>query len=113
RLAGKNWAMELCLSRSLISAAEPNEVGLVNRVFAGEELMAAAMKTAQGIAAKGRVATRAIKELINQGYDMSLERAIPMEAECFATCFASPDQAEGMGAFLEKRKPDFKGALDK
>ena len=113
RLVGKNWAMELCLTGGLISAAEAKEIGLVNRVFPGEELMAAAMKTAQGMAAKGRVATRAIKELINQGYDMSLERAIPMEAECFATCFASPDQAEGMGAFLEKRKPDFKGGLDK
>ncbi|MCF8117376.1 MAG: enoyl-CoA hydratase/isomerase family protein, partial [Desulfarculaceae bacterium] len=46
RLVGKNWAMELCLSGSLISAAEAKEIGLVNRVFAGEELMAAAMKTA-------------------------------------------------------------------
>ncbi len=113
RLVGKNWAMELCLTGGMISAAEAKDIGLVNRVFPGEELMAAAMKTAQTMASKGRVATRAIKELINQGYDMTLERAIPMESECFATCFASPDQAEGMGAFLEKRKPDFKGSLDK
>jgi len=113
RLVGKNWAMELCLTGGMINAAEAKEIGLVNRVFPAEELMPAALKTAQIIASKGRVATRAIKELINQGYDLTLERAIPMEAECFATCFASPDQAEGMGAFLEKRKPDFKGGLDK
>ena len=112
RLVGKNWAMELCLTGAIISAEEAKAIGLVNRVFPHDELMAAAMKTAQGMAAKGRVSTRAIKELINQGYDLPLERAIPMEAENFATCFASPDQAEGMAAFLEKRKPDFKGGLD-
>ena len=113
RLVGRNWAKELCLTGAIISAEEAKAIGLVNRVFPAGELMAAAMKTAQGMASKGRVSTRAIKELINNGYDMPLERAIPMEAENFATCFASPDQAEGMGAFLEKRKADFRGGLDK
>jgi enoyl-CoA hydratase len=113
RLVGKNWAKELCLTGALINAEEAKAIGLVNRVFPAGELMDAAMKTAKGMAAKGKVSTRAIKELINSGYDMPLERAIPMESECFATCFASPDQAEGMGAFLEKRKAEFKGGLDK
>ncbi len=67
------------------------------------------MKTAAGIAKKGRVALRGANTLINEGYDLPLERAIAMEAEAFATCFASPDQKEGMGAFLEKRKPNFVG----
>lgn len=113
RRVGKGWAMELCLGGGIISAEEAKAIGLVNRVFPAAELMAAAKKTALGMASKGRVATRAIKELINSGYDMALERAIPMESEHFATCFSSPDQAEGMKAFLEKRKPNFVGGLNK
>jgi enoyl-CoA hydratase len=109
RLAGKAWAKELCLTGAIINAAEAAAIGLVTRVFAPEELMPAVKKTAQGIAEKGRVALRAIKTLINDGYDLPLERAIPMEAEAFATCFSSPDQKEGMTAFLEKRKPQFTG----
>ena len=66
-------------------------------------------KIAHGIGEKGRVALRAIKTLINDGYDLPLERAVPMEAEAFATCYSSPDQKEGMTAFLEKRKPKFTG----
>lgn len=112
RLVGKGWAKELCLTGAVISAEQAAAIGLVTRVFTAEELMEAAKKTALGMAAKGRVSLRAIKELIDNGYDMSLERAIPMEAENFATCFASPDQAEGMTAFLEKRKPDFTGGLN-
>ncbi len=109
RLVGRAWAKELCLTGEIIDAELAKEIGLVNRVFEPEELMPAVMKTARTIASKGRVAMRAIKTLINDGYDLPLERAIPMEAECFATCFASPDQKEGMTAFLEKRKPEFKG----
>ena len=109
RLVGKNRAKELCLTGEIIGAEEAREMGLVNRVFEPDELMPAVMKTAQAIASKGRVALRAIKTLINDGYDLPLDRAIPMEAECFATCFASPDQKEGMTAFLGKRKAVFKG----
>jgi enoyl-CoA hydratase len=109
RLVGRGWAKELCLTGDMISAAQAAAIGLVTRVFPPEELMPAVTKAAQGIAAKGRVALRAIKTLINDGYDLPLERSIPMEAEAFATCFASPDQKEGMSAFLEKRKPEFKG----
>ena len=111
RLVGRGWAKELCLTGALISAEQAAAIGLVTRVFPSEELMAAAQKTAAGIATKGRVALRAIKELINAGNDIPLERAIHMEAEAFATCFASPDQEEGMTAFLEKRKPEFKGGF--
>jgi enoyl-CoA hydratase len=109
RRVGPGWAKELCLTGVIISAAEAKEIGLVTRVFAPDELMTEAHKTAAGMATKGRVALRAIKTLINDGSDLPLERAIPMEAEAFATCFASPDQREGMTAFLEKRKPEFKG----
>jgi enoyl-CoA hydratase len=109
RLVGKNWAKELCLTGDIIDVALAKEIGLVNRVFPAEELMPAAIKTAKKIASKGRVSTRACKELINFGFDVPLDHALRMEADAFGVCFASPDQQEGMGAFLEKRKPEFKG----
>jgi len=109
RLVGKSWAKELCLTGDIIDVALAKEIGLVNRVFPVDQLMDAVLKVAKKIASKGRVATRACKELINCGFDLPLNHALLLEAEAFCTCFASPDQREGMGAFLEKRKPDFKG----
>jgi len=109
RLVGKGQAKELCMTGAVVGAQEAKEMGLVNKVFPVDQLMAAVEKTAQALASKGRVSMRAVKNLINAGYDLPLERAIPMEAESFATCFASPDQKEGMTAFLEKRKAEFKG----
>ena len=111
RLVGKNWAKELCLTGDIIDVALAKEIGLVNRVFTPEELMPAALKTAKRIASKGRVSTRACKELINFGFDLPLDHALRLEAEAFGLCFASPDQKEGMGAFIEKRKAEFKGSL--
>ncbi len=111
RLVGKNWAKELCLTGDIIDVALAKEIGLVNRVFTPEELMPAALKTAKKIASKGRVSTRACKELINFGFDLPLDHALRLEAEAFGLCFASPDQKEGMGAFIEKRKAEFKGSL--
>jgi enoyl-CoA hydratase len=109
RQVGKAWAKELCLTGEIIDAALAKEIGIVNRIFPPEELMPAAKKTAATIAAKGRVSTRAVKELINFGYDLPLDHALRLEAETFGQCFASPDQAEGMAAFLEKRAPKFTG----
>ncbi len=109
RLVGKGWAKELCMTGAIIGAEQAKEIGLVNKVFPPDQLMAEVMKTAKQITKMGRASMRAIKYLVNSGYDMPLERAIPMEADCFAVCYFSPDQKEGMGAFLGKRKPDFKG----
>ncbi len=109
RLVGKNWAKELCLTGDIIDVTLAKEIGLVNRVFPSEELMEAVLKTAKKIASKGRVSVRACKNLINYGFDLPLDHALRLEAEAFGICFASPDQAEGMSAFLEKRKPEFKG----
>lgn len=111
RLVGKNWANELCLTGDIIDAAMAKEIGLVNRVFPAAELMVAAQKTAKKIASKGRVATRACKEVINFGFDLPLDHGLRLEAEAFGLCFASPDQKEGMTAFIEKRKAEFKGSL--
>ena len=111
RRVGIGRAKELCLSGEMFDAAEALRIGLVNKVFPAEELMAAARKTAQGMAAKGRVALREVKTVIEQGYGMDLVKACAWEADRFGVCFASPDQKEGMEAFLEKRKPEFKGGF--
>lgn len=109
RVVGKNWARELCYTGDIIDVQLAKEIGLVNRVFPEDELDGAVQKVAKKIASKGRVSMRACKELIHFGADMSLDHGLRLEAEAFSTCFASPDQKEGMTAFLEKRKADFKG----
>ncbi len=69
------------------------------------------MKTAHLIASKGKVSLRAVKQCIDRGFDTDLRRGCQMEADAFGLCMCSPDGKEGMSAFLEKRKPGFKGEL--
>ena len=69
------------------------------------------MKTANFMAGKGKVSLRAVKRCIDRGFDVDLHSGCYMEADAFALCKASPDANEGMSAFLEKRKPEFKGEL--
>ncbi len=111
RLVGKSMAKELCMTGVIISAQEAKEIGLVNRVFAPEALWEESMKAAKGMAGKGKVSMRAMKRCIDRGYDVDLHSGSYMESDAFALCMASPDGKEGMTAFLEKRKPEFKGEL--
>ena len=111
RLVGRALAKELCLTGAMISAEEAKEIGLVNKVFPPEKLMEESRKTAAVIAGKGRVATRAVKHVIDQGMSIDLQNACAIEMEAFALCFASDDANEGFSAFLEKRKPNFTGSL--
>jgi len=111
RMVGKAMAQELCLTGVIIGAAEAKEIGLVNKVFPHDELWEETMKTASSIATKGKVALKAIKDCIERGYDLDLRNGCLLESEIFGICFSSPDQKEGMTAFLEKRKPVFKGEL--
>jgi len=113
RLVGRALAKELCLTGVMISAQEAKEIGLVNRVFPPDKLMDETRKVASLMASKGRVATRAVKHVIDQGMSLDLKNACALEMEAFALCFASKDASEGFGAFLEKRKPAFKGSLKK
>jgi len=69
------------------------------------------MKVAGVLASKGKVSLRAVKESIERGYDQDLRTGCYLESEAFALCMNSEDAKEGMGAFLEKREPDFKGEL--
>jgi len=111
RLVGKGRAKELCMTGRMIGADEAYGMGLVTRIFPAETLMAETLKIAQTLAGKGRVALRAIKHVIDNGFDVDLKNACAMEVEAFSLCFASPDQKEGTTAFLEKRPPKFTGKL--
>ncbi len=111
RLAGKAMAKELCMTGVIISAQEAKEIGLVNKVFPHDKLWEETMKTANLIASKGKVSLRAVKQCIDRGYDVDLRSGCFMETDAFAVCMTSPDGKEGLSAFLEKRKPNFKGEL--
>jgi enoyl-CoA hydratase len=111
RLVGPAMAKELCMTGVLISAEEARAMGLVNKVFPHDRLWEETMKTAVMLASKGRVAMRGVKQCIDRGFDLDVTSGCYLEADAFALCMASPDGKEGMSAFLEKRKPEFKGAL--
>lgn len=109
RLVGRNIAKEIVLTGEMITAQRAYEIGLVNRVVPQAELMGAARETAAKILSKGPVAVRTAKMAMNRGLDLDLSNACALEANAFAVGFSTADRAEGMAAFLEKRKPSFTG----
>jgi len=104
---GKAKAMELCLTGRMMDAQEAERSGLVARVLPVDELLDEAKKVAQTIAKQSKPALALIKESINASQNMSLQQGISMERRAFYSLFGTPDQKEGMRAFVEKRKPDF------
>ncbi|QTA80442.1 Short-chain-enoyl-CoA hydratase [Desulfonema limicola] len=111
RLIGANMAKEMIFTGKMLPAAEAREIGIVNKVVALENLMADVMKTAKSIAAKGKVSLRAAKQAVNRGLNVDLATGLDIECDAFSICMASEDSKEGTSAFLEKRKPEFKGNL--
>ncbi len=109
RLIGKGRAKELLFTGEMIDAAEAYRLGLVNRVVVREELAAAARELAGKIAGKGAIAIALCKDAVDSGLEMESDKACRYEADQFALCFATADQKEGMGAFLEKRPARFQG----
>jgi enoyl-CoA hydratase len=107
RLIGKGHAKELIYTGQMIGAQEAKELGIINKVFPAEDLLAAAKKTASTIVSKGAWAVRLAKSAVEAGYDLDLKTACQIEADSFGLCFSHPDQKEGVTAFLEKRKPAF------
>jgi len=109
RLVGMGRAKELIMGGGQIDAKRAYEIGLVNQVFPADQLLDAAKKFAKKLAGMPGFAIKMAKHSINYGYDLSLDNANRLETECCAQCFSTDDQKEGMAAFLEKRKPNFKG----
>ena len=107
RLVGRGRALELLLSGELIAADEAWRIGLVNSVVTAAELLPTARSLARTLAAKPATAVRLAKSAVHNGLELDAARAGACEAELFALGFASPDQQEGMRAFLEKRPPRF------
>ncbi|MBR1929935.1 MAG: enoyl-CoA hydratase/isomerase family protein [Lachnospiraceae bacterium] len=104
RLVGAGMAKQMIYTARNIKADEAYRIGLVNAVYAQEELLPAAEKMAAGIAKNAPIAVRNCKRAINEGLDVDMDAAIVIEEKLFGDCFESYDQKEGMAAFLEKRK---------
>jgi enoyl-CoA hydratase len=109
RLVGRNIAKEIVLTGEMISAQRAYEIGLVNRVVPQAGLMEAAREIARKILEKAPVAVSTAKSVMNRGIDLDLESACALEANAFAIMFSTEDGAEGMTAFLERRKANFQG----
>jgi enoyl-CoA hydratase len=109
RAVGKALAMDVVLSGRFLSADEALRAGLVARVVAKEAWLDEAMRVARQIAEKAPVATRLAKEAVDRSFDSTLNLGLEHERRLLYLAFASEDAKEGLNAFLEKRKPDFKG----
>jgi enoyl-CoA hydratase len=109
RAVGKYKAMEMILTGKRIGAEEAKTLGLVSRVVPKEVYLTEAKKVASEIAAKSPVAIRMAKLAVNKSFEMGLSQGIDFERELFYLLFASEDKREGMRAFMEKRKPEFRG----
>ncbi|HLS16776.1 MAG TPA: enoyl-CoA hydratase [Paenalcaligenes sp.] len=108
RAIGKAKAMDMALTGRMITAAEAEQWGLVSRVVPADDLLNATLEVAQLIASKSSVATIMAKESINQAFESGLSTGLLFERRNFHALFATHDQKEGMAAFVEKRKADFK-----
>ncbi len=108
RLIGSSNAKLMIFTGDIIDSNEAYRLGLVNSVVEPDELLATAEELAKNIASKSKLAVGYSKTAINRGMQVDMETGVELEKNLFALCFASYDQKEGMTAFLEKRKPNFK-----
>jgi enoyl-CoA hydratase len=109
RAAGKFAALRWLLTGDLLSATQAHRLGLVSEVVPDGEVLPHALEIATRIAAMPPLAVMAIKDAVLRGADLPLAAALRLEGESFQALFATDDRAEGMRAFLERRKPEFRG----
>ncbi len=109
RTVGKYRSMEMVLTGEFLSASDAERFGLVNKIVPAELLLEEAKSIAMKIATKSSVSIRLAKEAILKSFNTPLDEGLEYERKCFYLLFASEDRKEGMKAFIEKRKPQFKG----
>jgi enoyl-CoA hydratase len=109
RLVGEGRAMEMILTGEIIDAKSAYQIGLVNHVFPPDVLQAKTMEIANRIAEKSPIALSLAKEAVKLASRSLLDEGLRREVDLFALCFSTDDKNEGVSAFLEKRKPEFKG----
>ena len=105
RLVGMGMAKQLLYTARNIDAAEALRIGLVNAVIPQAELLDAALKMAGQIAKNAPIAVRACKKAVNEGMQVSIDKAVEIEEKLFGCCFETHDQVEGMACFLSREKP--------
>ena len=108
RLVGSGLAKLMIFAGEQVTAADAQQAGLVEKVVAQEELLPACKAIAEKIIARSPLAVRMAKQAINQGFELPLSQGLDFEAECFARLMDTEDKNEGVGAFLEKRSPEWK-----
>jgi enoyl-CoA hydratase len=109
RAVGKAKAMEMCLTGRMIGAEEAERAGLVARIVPADRLLDEALATAEAIASMAPLAAIATKEMVNAAFETGLAQGIVFERRLFHGLFGTDDQKEGMNAFVDKRKADWKG----
>jgi enoyl-CoA hydratase len=108
RAVGKALAMEICLTERRLSAQEALHYGLVNAVYPLETYLAETVKLAEKVATMPGVAVKMIKDAINRSFELSLTESLNYEKRNFYLLFGTEDKAEGMKAFVDKRKAEWK-----
>ncbi|MGH9947801.1 MAG: enoyl-CoA hydratase/isomerase family protein, partial [Pyrinomonadaceae bacterium] len=109
RLIGEGRSMEMMLTGDMIDAETAHKFGLVNHIYESEELVSKTMELAGKIAEKAPIALQLCKEAVKFASRSNLDEGLRREVDLFAICFSTEDKTEGVAAFLEKRKPNFKG----
>lgn len=109
RLLGKNLAMEMVINNRTLTASEALQFGLANRVVPVEGYLDAAVAFAEEIASRAPLAVRMAKDSVNAAFETTLTEGLRAEKRNFYPLFSTEDQKEGMRAFIEKRKPNWKG----
>ncbi|MFC1591203.1 enoyl-CoA hydratase/isomerase family protein [Thermodesulfobacteriota bacterium] len=110
RLLGPSLAKELIFTGKRVGARRALEIGLVNRVVHPAGLMSCTLEMARGICRQGQLALAQAKRVITEGLDQPLPDGLGLEIDAFESLFETADRKEGMRAFIEKRKPDFRGS---
>ena len=108
RFIGKSKSMDMCLTGRMMDAEEAESIGLVSRILPSDNFVDDVVEIAKEVANKSLVATMMTKEMANRAYETTLAEGVRFERRLFHSMFATKDKAEGMAAFVEKRKPEFK-----